>query len=79
MVFDKADGKPILHTETQDLSIGGTAIHSDYSDLTGSLVTLLLAQPVRHGGEAAKMLKIRRHPRSAFDSPASVEVALECP
>jgi hypothetical protein len=70
VVFDKADGKPILHTETEDLSIGGTAIHSNYSDLTGSLVTLLLAQPVRHGGEAPKMLKIRARVVSSVHLPA---------
>jgi len=58
VVFDKAQGKPILHTEIQDLSAGGTAIHSKYADLTGSRVTLLLARPGRHAGEAPKMVKI---------------------
>ncbi len=51
MVFDKAAGKPILHTDTHDLSVGGTAIASAYADLTGSQVTLLLARPVRPGTE----------------------------
>lgn len=70
VVFDKADGKPILHTQTQDLSAGGAAIHSTYSDLTGTLVTLLLAQPVRQSGEAPKMLKIRAQVVSSVHSPA---------
>lgn len=69
VVFDKADGKPILHTQTQDLSVGGTAIHSTYGDLTGSLVTLLLAQPVQSSGEAPKMLKIRARVVSSVQSP----------
>jgi hypothetical protein len=71
VVFDKADGKPVVHTETQDLSIGGTAIRTNYSDLTGSLVTLLLAQPVQHSGEATKMLKIRARVVSSVHSPAT--------
>lgn len=70
VVFDKADGKPILHTETRDLSAGGAAIHSNYSDLTGSMVTLLLAQPTRQSGEAPKMLKIRAQVVSSVQSPS---------
>ena len=70
VVFDKVDGKPILHTQTQDLSAGGAAVHSSYSDLTGSMVTLLLAQPVRQSGEAPKMLKIRAQVVSSVHSPA---------
>lgn len=69
MVFDKADGKPVVHTETQDLSIGGTAIHSEYGDLTGTVVTLLLAQPARHGSEVPKMLKIRALVVSSVHKP----------
>lgn len=68
-VFDKADGKPILHTETQDLSIGGAAIYSTYGDLTGSLITLLLAHPVRNSGEVPKMLKVRARVVSSVQSP----------
>jgi hypothetical protein len=70
VVFDKAQGKPILHTETQDLSIGGAAIYSNYGDLTESLVTLLLAQPAQHSGEAPKMLKIGARVVSSVRSPA---------
>lgn len=70
VVFDKTEGKPVLHTQTEDLSIGGAAIHSNYGDLTGSLVTLLLAQPVRHSGEVPKMLKIRARVVSSVQSPA---------
>ena len=70
VVFDKADGKPILHTQTQDLSLGGVAIRSDYGDLTGSVVTLLLAQPAKPGAEAPKMLRIRAQVVSSVHSPA---------
>ena len=59
VVFDKAAGKPILHTETLDLSTGGAAIHGKYADLTGTSIILLLAQPPRGDGETQKMLKIR--------------------
>jgi hypothetical protein len=69
-VFDKTEGKPILHTETHDLSIGGAAINSNYGDLTGSVVTLLLAYPVQHSGEAPKMLKVRARVLSSVHSPA---------
>ena len=40
VVFDKMYGKPILHTQTQDLSVDGTAMVTDYEDLTGNMVTL---------------------------------------
>ena len=70
VVFDKTDGRPTLHTETRDLSIGGAAVHSSYSDLTGSLVTLLLAQPVQHIGDAPKMLRIGARVVSSVHSPA---------
>ena len=70
VVFDKADGKAVLHTQTQDLSAGGTAIHSNYGDLTGSTVILLLAHPVRRNGEVPKMLKIRARVVSTVQSPA---------
>lgn len=69
VVFDKTDGKPILHTQTEDMSIGGAAIRSNYGDLTGSLVTLLLACPARHSGELPKMLKIRARVVSSMQSP----------
>lgn len=65
VVFDKAAGKPILHTDTHDLSVGGTAIVSSYADLTGSLVTLLLARPVRSGTEPAKLIKLKAQVVSA--------------
>ena len=69
VVFHTANGKPVLHTEAQDLSVGGAAIHSNYSDLTGSMVTLLLAPPVRQSGEAPKMLKISARVVSSVQSP----------
>ena len=71
VVFNSADGKPVLHTETLDLSTGGAAVQSVYPDLTGTVVTLLLAQPVRQDGEAPKLLKIRARVMSSVHSPAT--------
>jgi len=70
VVFDKTHGKPILHTDTHDLSVGGTAIVSSYGDLTGSLVTLLLARPGRPGAEPPKLIKLRAQVVSSVHVPA---------
>ena len=70
VVFDKADGKPLLHTDTHDLSIGGAAIVSPYADLTGSQVTLLLARPVRPETEPPKLIKLRAQVVSSVHVPA---------
>lgn len=59
LVFDKADNRPIFHTQTQDLSVGGTAVYSERGDLEGTTVTVMLARPAPPGGEMPKMLKIR--------------------
>jgi len=69
VVFDKAQGKPVVHTQTQDLSVSGAAIFSEYGDLTGSDVTLLLAHPPRKGGQAPKVLKVRAHVVSTARTP----------
>ena len=69
VVFDKADGKPILHTQTEDLSVGGAAIRSNYGDLTGTVITLLLAHAAAQGGEPPKMLKVRARVVSSVQSP----------
>lgn len=71
VVFDKADGKPILHTQTEDLSTGGAAIRSNYGDLTGTVVTLLIAHAAPQGGEPPKMLKIRARVVSSVQSPSA--------
>ena len=71
VLFDKADGKPILHTQTQDLSVGGAAIQSKYGDLTGTVVTLLLAHPPRHSEETPRMLKIRARVVSSVQNPGT--------
>jgi hypothetical protein len=68
VVFDKTTGKPTLHTQTADLSTGGAAIHSTYDDLTGTSLTLLLAQPPKPG-EAPRMLKVRAHVVSTSQRP----------
>lgn len=59
VVFDKADSRPVFHTHTQDLSIGGTAIYSERGDLEGALVTVLLDRPSGPDGEVPKMIKMR--------------------
>ena len=69
VVFDKSAGKPILHTETHDLSAGGGAIQSEYGDLTGTAINLLLAQPPRQSGEQPKMLKVRAQVVSSTQTP----------
>ncbi|TAN52710.1 MAG: PilZ domain-containing protein, partial [Betaproteobacteria bacterium] len=68
VVFDGPQNKPIVHTQTQDLSVVGAAILSEHGDLTGSLVTLLLAYPARKG-EAPKVLKVRAQVVSTVRTP----------
>jgi hypothetical protein len=68
VVFDPAAGRPIFHTETQDLSSGGAAIRSDYGDLTGTHITLLLAQP-GPVEQTARMLKVRAKVVSCVATP----------
>jgi hypothetical protein len=68
VVFDPAAGRPIFHTETQDLSSGGAAIRSDYGDLTGTFITLLLAQP-GPVEQTARMLKVRAKVVSCVPTP----------
>lgn len=72
MVFDKAVGKPVLHTQTQDLSSDGAAIHSEDEDLKGSLVTVLLAQPPLHEGETPRMMKVRARIVSSTRAPKTI-------
>jgi len=70
VVFDKADGKPTLHTHTLDLSVGGAAIVASLGDLTGLVVTLLLARPVRPGAETPKVIKLRAQVVSSVHVPS---------
>jgi hypothetical protein len=69
VVFDKALAKPILHTETFDLSAGGGAIRIEDGDLTGSVVTILLATPAGEQGETAKMLRLTARLVSCRQTP----------
>ena len=69
VVFDTAHGKPVVHTQTQDLSIIGAAIFSEHADLTGSVVTLLLAYPSRSAGEVPKVLKVKARVVSTVRTP----------
>jgi len=68
VVFDKTTERPVLHTETQDLSTGGAAIRSEYGDLTGTYITLLLAQP-GPPDQTTKMLKVRAQIVSCVPTP----------
>jgi hypothetical protein len=92
VVFDKSTARPILHTETFDFSAGGGAIRTEYGDLTGSIVTILLAQPPRQPGEQPRMLKLQakivstsqrpgkagyRHGMSFIDTPPEGVAGLE--
>lgn len=59
VVFPPVSQRPILHTETLDLSAGGGAIATEYGDLNGTTVTILLAQPPKQPGEQPRMLKLQ--------------------
>jgi hypothetical protein len=67
--FDGPQNKPVVHTQTQDLSVVGAAILSEHGDLTGSLVALLLAYPARKGAEPPKVLKVRAQVVSTVRTP----------
>ena len=69
VVFDRATNRPILHTETFDLSLGGGAIRTEYGDLTASVITLLLAQPPRPGEAQPRMLKVPARVVSSAQTP----------
>jgi hypothetical protein len=69
VVFDHPHGKPVVHTETEDLSADGAAIATAHGDLTGSVVTLLLALPSRKSGEAPRVHKVRARVVSTVRSP----------
>lgn len=69
VIFDKADGIPVLHTQTLDLSANGASIYSSYDDLTGLTVTLLLDHQAQFDREVPKTLKIRAHVVSTVQSP----------
>lgn len=69
IVFDAALGRPVVHTQTQDLSASGAAVFSEYGDLTGCHVMLLLAHPPRKTEETTKMLKVRARVVSTARTP----------
>lgn len=69
VVFDHPQGKPVIHTQTEDLSAGGAAIFSAHGDLTGALVTLLIAQPGRKGGATPVVHKVRARVVSTQRAP----------
>ncbi len=69
VVFDKPDTKPVLRTQTEDISMGGTAICSEYPDIAGAEITLLLAPPAAGEAGSAKPVKIRARVVSAVRIP----------
>lgn len=69
IVFGKALNRPILHTQTQDLSAGGAGIQTEYGDLTGAEVTVLLAAPPQQEGAAPAIMKIRARVVSSVQKP----------
>lgn len=69
VIFDTERRKPVVHTQTQDLSVIGAAIFSDHGDLTGAVVTLLLAYPARHAAETPKVLKVKAQVVSSVKTP----------
>jgi hypothetical protein len=71
VVFDPTAKKPIVHTQTQDISAGGVAIHSEHGDLTGTVVTLLLAQPPMMPGDPPKMMKVKARVVCTFQTPGT--------
>jgi hypothetical protein len=71
VVFDKALARPLLHTETFDLSAGGGAIRTEYGDLTGATVTILLAQPAARAGDTQKVLRIVAKIVSSVETPGT--------
>jgi len=73
VVFDQPEGRPVIHSQTQDLSVTGAAIFSEYGDLTGSVVTLLLAHPPRKSDVAPKVLKVRARVVSTARSPGMAQ------
>lgn len=73
IVFDSAQGRTTVHTQTLDLSTGGAAVFSDHGDLTGTTVNLLLAQPARKAGEAPEVLKVRARVVSTQRAPGMAQ------
>lgn len=58
IVLTDEEGRPIIqHTQTVDLSLGGAAIISEESGLTGKVITLLLGQPPRKDDAKPKVIK----------------------
>lgn len=68
-MFDTEHRKPVVHTQTQDLSVIGAAIYTEHGDLTGAVVTLLLAYPSRKAGEIPKVLKLKARVVSTVRTP----------
>jgi len=73
VVFDHVQGKPIVHTRTEDLSSLGAAIFSEHGDATGSIVNLLLAPPGKTRGREQVVLKARARVVSTMRVPGMAQ------
>lgn len=68
VIFGHAEKRPVLHTRTIDLSVAGSAFLSQANDLAGSVVTVLLAQPLPDGKNAPKTVKASAKVVSAVEA-----------
>jgi hypothetical protein len=68
VIFGHAEKRPVLHTRTIDLSVAGSAFLSEANDLAGSMVTVLLAQPLPDGKNAPKTVKASAKVVSAVEA-----------
>lgn len=73
IAFAAASGKPVVHTETQDISASGVAVLSDHDDLMGATVTVLMAAPSTDGKKVPRMLKIPARVVSTVRTPGMTQ------
>jgi PilZ domain len=69
IAFDPSLARAIVHTQTLDISASGAALYSDYDDLTGATVMMLLALPASRGKDSPSVLKIRARIVSTVRTP----------
>ena len=69
IAFDPALARAVVHTQTLDISASGAALFSDYDDLTGSTVMLLLAPPVTSEKNTPSVLKMQARIVSTVRTP----------
>jgi hypothetical protein len=69
IAFAAESGKPVVHTQTQDISASAVAVRGDHDDLTGATVTVLKAAPPADGKKAPRRLKIPARVVSTLRTP----------